>query len=178
MVWLFLKLVISPVWFIIPTDKDTVWSGKDEYPNPDEPEPKRVNFQKFLPQKQEFYWLGPNHRSVGASEVLQMQSMQTGIAINDNQVEQLMISQEDLATITFYAKKYKAQAVYLFGSSLDNLNKANDIDLAVLGIPPNLFFKFYGKLLRHLSKPVDLVDLSQESLFNQLIKGKAVKIYG
>ncbi len=107
-----------------------------------------------------------------------MQPMQTRVAANDNQAGELMISKEDLATIVFYAKKYNVQAVYLFGSSLDNLNMANDIDLAVLGIPPGLFFKFYGKLLRHLSKPVDLVDLSPESLFNQLIKEKAVKIYG
>lgn len=107
-----------------------------------------------------------------------MQPVQTRVAINENQVEHLTISKEDLATIIFYAKKYKVQTVYLFGSSLDNLNTANDIDLAVLGVPPNLFFKFYGKLLRYVSKPVDLVDLSQESLFNQLIKEKAVKIYG
>lgn len=104
--------------------------------------------------------------------------MPTKVANNDNQVEHSVISKEDLATITFYAKKYKVQTVYLFGSSLDDLNKADDIDLAVLGIPPHLFFKFYGKLLRYLSKPVDLVDLSQESLFNQLIREKAVKIYG
>ncbi len=107
-----------------------------------------------------------------------MQSMQTQVVINDYQVEQLLVSKEDLATIAFYAKKYKAQSVYLFGSSLDNPNTANDLDLAVLGIPPRLFFKFYGKLLRYLSKPIDLVDLSQESQFNQLIKEKAVKIYG
>lgn len=96
--------------------------------------------------------------------------------IHNNQTE--IVSKEDLATIAFYAKEYKVQAVYLFGSSLDNTDKANDIDLAVLGIPPKLFFKFYGKLLRYLSKPVDLVDLSQETLFNQLVKEKAVKIYG
>ena len=104
--------------------------------------------------------------------------MPTPIVANDNQAGQPVISQEDLAKIAFYAKKYKVQTVYLFGSSLDSRNQANDIDLAVLGIPPALFFKFYGKLLRHLSKPVDVVDLSQESLFNQLIKEKAVKIYG
>ena len=107
-----------------------------------------------------------------------MQSTPANVAINDNQVAQSMISQEDLATIIFYAQKYKARTVYLFGSSLDDVHKAADIDLAVLGVPPHLFFKFYGKLLRYLSKPVDVVDLSQESLFNRLIKEKAVKIYG
>jgi hypothetical protein len=50
----------------------------------------------------------------------QMQPIQTRVDANDNQAEQLMISEEDLATIAFYAKKYHVQAVYLFGSSLDN----------------------------------------------------------
>jgi hypothetical protein len=54
----------------------------------------------------------------------------------------------------------------------------NDIDLAVEGIRPNVFFKFYGELLRSLSKPVDLVDLSRKSLFNRIIEEKGVKIYG
>jgi len=58
--------------------------------------------------------------------------------IHNDQTE--LIGKEDLATIAFYAEKYKVQAVYLFGSSLDNANKANDIDLAVLGIPPPTIF--------------------------------------
>ncbi|GAG78954.1 unnamed protein product, partial [marine sediment metagenome] len=53
-----------------------------------------------------------------------------------------------------------------------------DIDLAVKGIMPKLFFKFYGELMRNLSKPVDLVDLSKKSLFNQIVEGKGIKIYG
>jgi len=64
----------------------------------------------------------------------------------------------------------------LFGSSL-NKNEYNDIDLAVKGIKPELFFKFYGELLRNLTKPVDLIDLSEKSLFNQIIEETAVKIY-
>ncbi len=86
------------------------------------------------------------------------------------------INQQDLAVITWYAKQYQVQAVYLFGSSLDTPT-AHDIDLAVLGIPPAYYFKFYGKLLRYLSKPIDLVDLSKQTLFNELIKEKAIKIY-
>lgn len=102
----------------------------------------------------------------------------TQIEENAADIQREIISEEDLDTISFYAKKYKVQAVYLFGSMLDNTNQANDIDLAVRGIHPRLFFKFYGKLLRHLSKPVDLVDLSLESLFTQLIKEEGIKIYG
>ncbi len=75
-------------------------------------------------------------------------------------------------------KKYKVPTIYLFGSSLDRDSGYNDIDLAVKGIKPEIFFKFYGELLRNLSKPVDLVDLSKKSLFNQIIEEKGVRIYG
>ena len=62
--------------------------------------------------------------------------------------------------------------------SLDRDSESNDIDLAVEGIRPEIFFKFYGELLRSLSKPVDLVDLSRKSLFNRIIEERGVKIYG
>ena len=89
-----------------------------------------------------------------------------------------MISEKETEIIITYAKKYNVSTIYLFGSSLDSKGVYNDIDLAVLGINPAVFFKFYGELLRHLSKPVDIVDLSRESLFNQIIKEKGVRIYG
>jgi predicted nucleotidyltransferase len=89
-----------------------------------------------------------------------------------------MISERDREIITQCARKYKVSSIYLFGSSLDSDSEPNDIDLAVKGIRPKVFFKFYGELLRNLSKPVDLVDLSRRSLFNQIIEEKGVKIYG
>ena len=89
-----------------------------------------------------------------------------------------MISKRDREIIIRYAKKYGISAIYLFGSSLDRNSGYNDIDLAVKGIKPEVFFKFYGELLRSLSKPVDLIDLSRKSLFNRIIEEKGVKIYG
>ncbi|MCD5425560.1 MAG: nucleotidyltransferase domain-containing protein [Methanosarcinaceae archaeon] len=89
-----------------------------------------------------------------------------------------MISEKDKEIISRYAKKYKVSSIYLFGSSLDRNSEPNDIDLAVKGIRPDVFFKFYGELLRSISKPVDLVDLSRKSLFNRMIEEKGVKIYG
>jgi len=41
-----------------------------------------------------------------------------------------------------------------------------------------LFFKFYGELYKLLSKPVDLIDLSTRSLFNDLVEENGVRIYG
>ena len=89
-----------------------------------------------------------------------------------------MISESDKVIITQCARKYKVSSIYLFGSSLERNSEPSDIDLAVKGIRPNVFFKFYGELLRSISKPVDLVDLSRKSLFNRIIEERGVKIYG
>ncbi|ODS41093.1 hypothetical protein BEH94_08580 [Candidatus Altiarchaeales archaeon WOR_SM1_SCG] len=89
-----------------------------------------------------------------------------------------MINKKDKDIITRCAKKYRVSSIYLFGSALDENSEYNDIDLAVKGIKPEVFFKFYGELLRHLSMPVDLVDLSKKSLFNQIIEERGVMIYG
>ena len=88
-----------------------------------------------------------------------------------------MIKEEEKNIIIKYAKKYNVSKIFLFGSSLVQ-DEYNDIDLAVSGIKPDLFFKFYGDLLRNLTKPVDLVDLSQKSFFIQIIQKNGVKIYG
>jgi predicted nucleotidyltransferase len=94
------------------------------------------------------------------------------------QLEQSMLSESDEAAIIRCAEKYKVGTIYLFGSSLDANTQARDIDLGVKGVNPAMFFKFYGELLRHLSKPVDLVDLSHQTLFNELVEKRGAKIYG
>jgi len=90
----------------------------------------------------------------------------------------IMISETDKELIVKCAKKYNVSSVILFGSMLREGEKANDFDIGVKGIRPELFFKFYSELFKHLSKPVDLVDLSRKSLFNDLIEETGVIIYG
>lgn len=89
-----------------------------------------------------------------------------------------MLTKKEKDVIIHCAKKYRVSSVLLFGSSLQGTIKARDIDLGVSGIRPELFFKFYGELFKLLDKPVDLVDLSEKSLFTKLIKEEGVKIYG
>ncbi len=89
-----------------------------------------------------------------------------------------MLSDSDKTIILGCAHKYNVAAVYLFGSSLNPSAPARDIDLGVQGINPAVFFKFYGELLRKLSKPVDVVDLSHKTLFNKLVEKRGEKIYG
>lgn len=89
-----------------------------------------------------------------------------------------MIAENDKRIILECAKKYNVSSVFLFGSSIEKDKEANDIDLGIKGLRPQLFFKFYGELIKRLSKNVDLVDLSQESSFGTLVEEDGVKIYG
>jgi len=88
-----------------------------------------------------------------------------------------MISETDRKKIETIAKKYKVSTVILFGSAAEEDLPA-DIDLAVKGIDKRFFFRFYADLFKGLSKPVDLVDLSIKSLFNDIIEKNGIKIYG
>ena len=87
-----------------------------------------------------------------------------------------LISKKDKDVLIKCAKKYNVSYLVLFGSSIKKGEEANDIDIGVMGIKPQQFFKFYAELFKHLSKPVDLVDLSQKSLFNELIEENGVRI--
>ena len=89
----------------------------------------------------------------------------------------IMISEIDKIKIQEIGKKYDVKKILLFGSSCDPLKESNDIDLAVDGIPDSLFFKFYGDLIFSLSKPVDLVDLSKDSLFNKILYTEGILLY-
>ncbi len=89
-----------------------------------------------------------------------------------------MITEQDKKTIIKLAKKYNVSTIFLFGSAIKASEESNDIDIGVKGIEPRLFFKFYAELYKLLSKPVDLVDLSTRTLFNDLVEENGVKIYG
>ncbi|MBC8525440.1 MAG: nucleotidyltransferase domain-containing protein [Candidatus Cloacimonetes bacterium] len=89
-----------------------------------------------------------------------------------------MITEKDKYIILQCAKKYNVSSIILFGSSIRKGQESNDIDIGVNGIKPQLFFKFYAELFKHLSRPVDLVDLSKKSLFNDLVEETGVRIYG
>jgi predicted nucleotidyltransferase len=89
-----------------------------------------------------------------------------------------VIAQEDRDTIVRLAREYRVSRVILFGSSVAESREPHDIDLGVKGIDPLLFFRFYGDLMKCLSKPVDVVDLSQRTLFTELVEETGVAIYG
>jgi uncharacterized protein len=89
-----------------------------------------------------------------------------------------MISESDKKTIQDLSRKYRVKLVLLFGSSIDNTRESRDIDIAVEGLAPQDFFKYYGDLLLSLSKPVDIIDLSETSKFVALVRKEGISIYG
>jgi predicted nucleotidyltransferase len=89
-----------------------------------------------------------------------------------------MLAEKDRQSIVSIAHKYKVSRVLLFGSSLSDKRDPEDIDLAVEGIPPSDFFSFYSDLIFSLSKPVDLVDLSDASRFHRMVASEGVPVYG
>lgn len=89
-----------------------------------------------------------------------------------------MVSQNDIETIKRLSSKYHAGKVVLFGSSVDSEREANDIDLAIDGIPADKYYKYCGELMMSLSKPVDIVDLSVPSKFVDIILEEGIVLYG
>jgi len=89
-----------------------------------------------------------------------------------------MIPAREKETIVDCAQKFGAASVLLFGSAAEKDSGYRDIDLAVDGVRPEDFFKFYGELLRRLPRPVDVIDLSEDTPISHLVLTKGVKIYG
>ncbi|MCP4652089.1 MAG: hypothetical protein GY858_01730 [Candidatus Omnitrophica bacterium] len=89
-----------------------------------------------------------------------------------------MINEIDKKIIRELSEKYHVKRVLLFGSSLDSIKEGRDIDMGVEGIDPGEFFDYYGDLMLRLSKPVDVIDLSETSKFVALVKRDGIPIYG
>ncbi len=64
-----------------------------------------------------------------------------------------------------------AREVYVFGSaSKGELRDDSDVDFAVVGLPPQVYFKAMGEAEDVLRRPLDLVDLDEESPFVSYLK--------
>ena len=64
-----------------------------------------------------------------------------------------------------------AREVYVFGSAATgNLREGSDIDLAVSGLPPQVFFRAMAAASDALQRPLDLVDLDEDNAFTRYLK--------
>lgn len=84
----------------------------------------------------------------------------------------------ELAEIKKISKEFDVVKVFLFGSCLENIETAQDIDIAVEGIKAKDFFKYYGKISMAVDNEVDLVDLDDiRKHFQKRILAKGKIIY-
>ncbi|MEW6558012.1 MAG: hypothetical protein AB1349_11790 [Elusimicrobiota bacterium] len=71
-------------------------------------------------------------------------------------------------------KEYGAEKVILFGSCIEDIESARDIDVAVTGVKPEIFFEMYGKIL---ADEIDLIPLeyTREHFAKRVLeKGKVI----
>ena len=68
-------------------------------------------------------------------------------------------------------KAVGAKEVYVFGSACKGqMRPDSDVDLAVSGLPPEVFFRAMGMASRALGRQVDLVDLDEDNPFTEYLK--------
>jgi len=68
-------------------------------------------------------------------------------------------------------KEAGAREVYLFGSAATGImREESDIDMAVSGLPPEVFFKAMGRAGDILQRSLDLVDLDEDNPFTRYLK--------
>lgn len=67
-------------------------------------------------------------------------------------------------------KSAGAREVYLFGSAAKGaLREESDVDMAVSGLPPEVFFRAMAQASRALGRPLDLVNLDRDNLFTRYL---------
>jgi predicted nucleotidyltransferase len=87
------------------------------------------------------------------------------------------ILERELKKIAGISKEFGAKRVLLFGSCLEDIELAKDIDIAVSGIEPREFFKYYGKVSIAVDGEVDIIDLDdvREHLYKRVLsKGQVI----
>ena len=79
--------------------------------------------------------------------------------------------ERELKKIASISKEFRAKKVLLFGSCLEDIESARDIDIAVSGIEPRKFFKYYGKVSMAVDDEVDIIDLDdiREHLYKRVL---------
>ncbi len=70
-------------------------------------------------------------------------------------------------------KAVGAREVYLFGSAAKgSLRENSDVDIAVSGLPPEVFFKAMAGGSEALGRPLDLVDRDEDNPFTRYLKAE------
>ncbi len=66
-----------------------------------------------------------------------------------------------------------AREVYVFGSAAsEKMRSDSDVDIAVSGLPPEVFFRAMSDAERALGRPLDLIDLDEDNPFTRYLKSE------
>jgi predicted nucleotidyltransferase len=77
---------------------------------------------------------------------------------------------EDIKTATEFLKSEGCSEVFLFGSLVTgDIHENSDIDIGIKGLPPQKFFRVYGRLDEKLTNALDLVDFDSSKDFYNLL---------
>jgi len=90
----------------------------------------------------------------------------------------MSVTKEDIDLIIEISKSFGAERVMLFGSVLLDPETANDIDIAVEGIPDAEFLLYAGTIENRLRKSIDVVPIEIDNPFVRQILSKGKWIYG
>ncbi|MCH8293663.1 hypothetical protein IH992_21485 [Candidatus Poribacteria bacterium] len=79
--------------------------------------------------------------------------------------------QKDLDLAVKILKEVGCREIFIFGPLANGeATEASELDLAIRGCPPRLFFNTWGELLRRLEHLTNLVDLDDDDPFVKYIK--------
>ncbi len=79
----------------------------------------------------------------------------------------------DISLATKILKAAGATEVYIFGSAAtDRMRPESDIDLAVRGLAPEIYFRVGGQVMLAVSRPVDILDLDSPTPFTEFLVRK------
>lgn len=92
----------------------------------------------------------------------------------------MAISQSIMQDVEIAAKILReagAKEVYVFGSAAHGEERpGSDIDMAVRGLPPEVFFRAMGQVVLAISREFDLVDLDDATRFTQYLERKGALV--
>lgn len=70
-------------------------------------------------------------------------------------------------------KSAGAAEVYIFGSAAKGtIGAASDLDLAVSGLPPSVFYRVGARISDLIGRSVDLIDLDRETPFTRHLRNE------
>ena len=87
------------------------------------------------------------------------------------------VTKEQIEKCAELVKQYGASKLVLFGSALENLETAHDLDLACDGVDGWNFFELGALLEEIVSAPVDLIPLRPPTRFSKYIEKQGKIIY-